>query len=284
MNNDFNFHQKVLDSLDNLFADGRCPHAVLIDGSSEVQREHLALLTAKMIVCENKGRTPCGMCEHCRKASERIHPDIISIKKPDDKKNFRKDDVKNMVADAYLTPNEADKKVYVIFELQNMTEESQNLLLKILEEPPVYTTFVLTSQSANAVIGTVLSRVVRLRLGSVEESEYSERAIEVVKKLSKAVCSMREYDKIKATASLDGNKKLTVEVLQLFTSVLRDSVALKNGGKILMKDFSDESEELAKVHTLKKLLDMYDAMCILYKSINNNPNYNLLSAILCARL
>ncbi len=284
MNEIINFSDSILNALDSLFVEGRCPHAVLIDGAGEAQREALARLTAKMTVCINQDRTPCGACEHCRKANENIHPDIITVKKPDDKKSFRKDDVKLMVADAFLTPNEANKKVYIISELQNMTEESQNLLLKILEEPPAYTCFVLTSQSANAVIGTVLSRVVRLRLGSVKDQEYSEKAVEIVKNLSVAVCSRREYDKIKATAPIDGNKKLTVEVLQLLIAVLRDAIALKNSGEILLEDFKVQSRKLSDENSLKKLLDMYDEACRIYKSTENNPNYTLLSAVLCARL
>jgi DNA polymerase III gamma/tau subunit len=237
-----------------------------------------------MIVCSDRERTPCGACENCRKADENIHPDIITVTKPEDRKSFLKDDVKKVVADAYLTPNEANKKVYILSEIHQMTEESQNLLLKILEEPPHYTTFVLTSQTANAVIGTVLSRVVRLRLGKTEEAQYSEKAVNVVAELSKAISSSYEYDKIKATAPLDGNKKLTVEVLELFTSVLRDSIAIKSNGNIILEQFREQSTDIADKHSLKKLLEMYDTVDKIYRSLENNPNYTLLSAVLCARL
>ncbi len=279
-----NFSEKILSNLDNFFGGGRCPHALLIDGGSELQRTALARLVAKMIVCSEPERTPCGACENCRKADEEIHPDIIMVTKPDDRKSFAKADVKKMVADAHLTPNDSDKKVYIISEVQQMTEESQNLLLKILEEPPSYTAFILTSHTANAVIGTVLSRVSRVRLGKSEDTEYSERATQVVRDLSQAVNSPYEYDKIKATAPCDGNKKLTVEVLELFTAVLRDAIALKSGGKILLNDFSQQSEALSQSNTLKRLLDMYDVVCGLHRSVDNNPNYTLLSAVLCARL
>lgn len=279
-----NFSENILSALDNHFGDGRCPHALLIDGGSELQRTALARLAAKMIVCSNQERTPCGACENCRKADEEIHPDIITVTKPDDRKSFAKADVKKMVADAYLTPNDSDKKVYIISEVQQMTEESQNLLLKILEEPPSYTAFILTSYTANAVIGTVLSRVSRIRLGKSEETEYSEKAAQVVRGLSVAVNSPYEYEKIKATAPMDGNKKLAVEVLELFIAVLRDSISLKSGGKILLNDFTEQSQALSQSNTLKRLLDMYDAVCGIYRSVDNNPNYTLLSAVLCARL
>lgn len=281
---DGNFSQEILTALDSFFADGRCPHAMLIDGGGEKQRTELARLAAKMIVCSNQDITPCGACENCRKADENIHPDIITVTKPDDRKFFVKNDVKKVVADAYLTPNDSLKKVYILSEVQQMNEECQNLLLKILEEPPHYTAFILTSQTANAVIGTVLSRVVRLRLGKAEDVQYSEKAVDVVTKLASAVSSPYEYDKIQATAPLDGNKKLTVEVLELFIAVLRDAVSLKSGGKILLDEFKNQSTELADKSSLKKLLDMYGEVCGLYRSLDNNPNYTLLSAVLCARL
>ena len=284
MMKDGNFSQEILTVLDSFFADGRCPHAMLIDGGGEKQRTELARLAAKMIVCSNQDITPCGACENCRKADENIHPDIITVTKPDDRKFFVKNDVKKVVADAYLTPNDSLKKVYILSEVQQMNEECQNLLLKILEEPPHYTAFILTSQTANAVIGTVLSRVVRLRLGKTEDIQYSEKAVDVVSKLASAVSSPYEYDKIQATAALDGNKKLTVEVLELFIAVLRDAVSLKSGGKILLDEFKNQSRELADKSSLKKLLDMYGEVCGLYRSLDNNPNYTLLSAVLCARL
>lgn len=278
------FSENILKTLDSFFADGRCPHAMLIDGASEDERESLARLAARMIVCENKDRTPCGECEHCRKAKENIHPDIITIKKPDDKKRFVKDDVKKMVADAYLTPNEASTKVFIIKEMQQMTEESQNLLLKILEEPPRYTAFVLTSENSNAVIGTVLSRVVRLRMGKSVAAEYSEKAVNIVKNFVDAVLSPYEYNRIEATAPLDGNKALTEEVLDLLIGVLRDAVALKSRGTVLLENLKYESEKISNSLTLDKILKMYETADELLKSLANNPNYTLLSAVLCAKI
>lgn len=278
------FPENILKNLDSFFADGRCPHALLIDGGSEEQRTALAHLASRMIVCENKDRTPCGECEHCRKAKGYIHPDIITVKKPDDKKHFVKDDIKKMVSDAYLTPNEADTKVFIIKEMQQMTEESQNLLLKILEEPPRYTAFVLTSQNSNAVIGTVISRVVRLRMGKTVEAEYSEKAIDIVNKFIDAVLSPYEYNRIEATAAMDGNKALTWEVLEALVGVLRDAIALKTNGKILLEIFKTKTEKLSDNITLEKLLKMYDIVEGLLKSLENNPNYTLLSTVLCAKI
>lgn len=284
MMNEVSFTESILNTLDSFFSDGRKPHAMLIDGGSREEREALSLLAAKMLVCENPRITPCGECENCRKAKEKIHPDIITVKKPDDKKHFVKDDVKRMVGEAYLTPNEASTKVYIISEVQLMTEESQNLLLKILEEPPVYTSFILTAQTANAVIGTVLSRVVRLRLGKTARADYSEKAESVVSALVDALASPYEIDKIVATAALDGNKQLTAEVLDMLCLVLRDAIAIKTLGNSAVSTEITETHSIAQRLSLGKLLDMYDKVSALLRSLENNPNYTLLSAVLCASL
>lgn len=284
MTSEASFSENILNSLDSFFADGRRPHAMLIDGGSEEEREALAQLGAKMLVCENKDRTPCGECEHCRKATRSVHPDIIVVTKPEDKKSFVKSDVKKMVSDAYLTPNEADTKVYIISEIHRMTEESQNLLLKILEEPPVYTSFILTSQAANAVIGTVLSRVVRLRLGKSANVQYSEKAEKIVEDLSRALLSSYEIDRIQAVAPIDGNKALTSEVLDLFCCILRDAIASKNMQSEKLVPHLQGSQVLSSGFSLEKLLDIYEKVSALVRSLENNPNYTLLSAVLCASL
>lgn len=284
MINEKNFSENILKTLDSFFVDGRRPHALLIVGADAEERECLSLLAARMMVCKNKDRTPCGECEHCRKAKENIHPDIITITKPEDKKSFVKEDVKKMVADAFLTPNEADVKVFIIKEMQQMKEESQNLLLKILEEPPRYTAFILTADNSNAVIGTVLSRVVRLRMGKTAVTQYSEKAVAVTGKFIEAVLSPYEYNRIEATAPMDGNKTLTAEVLGALVAVLRDAIALKSGGKTILECFTAESKKLSDNMNLEKLLKMYDTVAGLLRSLENNPNYNLLSTVLCAKI
>lgn len=276
--------QSATETLDGFFADGRRPHAVLVDGAGEYERVQLALRAAQMLVCRNTEQVPCGMCENCRKAEENIHPDIIIAAKPDDKKYFVKADVKKIVADAYLTPNEAAVKVYILKEVQQMNEECQNLLLKILEEPPRYTAFVLTAQSANAVIGTVLSRVVRLRLGKSAQVQYSEKAEEVARKFIFSLLSPYEYDRVAAVAPIDGNKPLIAEFLSILVEILRDAAVFKAGGKPLLEKFLNETQKLAAGNDLKKLTDMYDTAASLLRSLENNPNYTLLGAVLCASI
>ena len=278
-------NEKTLSEINGMFSSGRKPHAILVDGGDETERNLCARLIAKMTVCSENEAGFCGMCPSCRKADEGVHPDIIVVKKPDDKKFFKKEDVKKVVESAYITPNEADVKVFIISEMQFMNEESQNVLLKILEEPPSYTSFVLTSSNANEVIGTVLSRVTRIKLSEdFSDGDYSEKAKEVVNNIFKSLSSPYEFDLVASTSPLDGDKTLTTEVLSLLCLVLRDCIAVKYGGKTVVSSLSEVSVDVSLRFSAERLLKMYESVNELYRLTEGYPNYTLLSALLCVKL
>ncbi len=274
----------TLKKAEELFSSGRVPHALLIDGGSEDMRQKTARLIAKMTVCSVKSTGFCGECSSCRKADENIHPDIITVEKPEDKKNFQKSQVKEIVDGAYITPNESDKKVFIISEMQNMTEESQNVLLKILEEPPAYTSFIITADTRNSLIGTILSRVTRFVLGENPTEDYSEKALSVTKNILEAMFSQYEFDIVSASAPLDGNKALTAEVLSLLVMCFRDAAVSRYGGKCSVSSLGTLTEKLGSHFETGELLNLYDGVNALCKSLENNPNYALLSAVLCIKL
>ncbi len=282
-----NLNEQKKQELLKTVSGGRRPHAVLVDGGSEKEREEIAYLLAKIYVCENAtDYLPCNSCSSCKKADEKIHPDIIRVTKDPDRKYYRKkEEVKPIVEDAYQTPNEARVRVIIIPEMQFMKVESQNVLLKILEEPPTYTAFILTSESANNVIGTVLSRVSRFRIGENDNDlVFKEKTLEIVKNISGALSSNYEFDIISATAPLDGNKQRTVEVLTALSVFFRDALAVKNGSEPLIKDLEAEAERVAQAFAVSTLLNFYESTNELLKLTQGNPNYNLLVAQLCVNL
>ena len=282
-----NFNEQIKNEFLKTVSGGRRPHAVLIDGGTEKEREDIAFLLAKVYVCpEAIDSEACNNCPSCRKADERIHPDIVKIKKPDDKKYYsKKDDVKPIVEDAYQTPNESKVRVLLITEMQLMKVDSQNVLLKILEEPPSYTVFIITAESANSIIGTVLSRVSRFRIGeSNDDVVFSEKVLNIVKDVSLALSSSYEYDIIKALAPLDGNKQVTVDVLKALSVFLRDALSLKYNGKVLVKELENEAKSVSFAFSTEALLERFESVNEFLNLTSGNPNYTLLVAHLCAKL
>ena len=282
-----NYNEQIKNEFLKTVSGGRRPHAVLIDGGTEKEREDIAFLLAKVYVCPNSTDSEaCNNCSSCRKADERIHPDIVKVKKPDDKKYYsKKDDVKPIVEDAFMTPNESKVRVLLITEMQLMKVDSQNVLLKILEEPPSYTVFIITAESANSIIGTVLSRVSRFRIGeSNDDVEFSEKVLNIVREVSSALMSNYEYDIIKALAPLDSNKQLTVDVLKALSLFIRDALTLKYNGKVLIKELENEAKAVSFAFSTEALLERFESINEFLKLTAGNPNYTLLVAHLCAKL
>ncbi|MDD3192723.1 MAG: DNA polymerase III subunit [Oscillospiraceae bacterium] len=155
--------------------DGRFPHGILLEGQEGCGRRTFARLIAAAALCEGED-APCGRCRHCRKILKEIHPDVQLIAPEPGKKSFKKEQVERLRADAWVKPNEAPRKIYILCETQYMTAWAQNALLKLLEEPPAGVLFLLTCDNRFKLLETVRSRVVALTLEAPGE-ELAEKAL-----------------------------------------------------------------------------------------------------------
>ena len=149
-------------------------HAMIVSGPEGSGTHTLADILAKGLVCSGSGIAPCGVCADCRKAAAGIHPDIISVRPEAEKKAISVDQVRQMRADAYIRPNEASRKVYILEKADLMQGEGQNAMLKLLEEGPTYAAFVLLARNGGALLTTVRSRCEELRLAAEDTSRDEE--------------------------------------------------------------------------------------------------------------
>lgn len=151
------------------FQAGRSSHCYLICGPEGSGKRTLARILAAALQCE-EASVPCGRCLTCRKTMAGIHPDVITIDDPE-KVTVRVDLIRQLQADAYIRPNEGQKKVYLIPRAQDMNENAQNALLKLIEEPPAYAVFLLIATNTAKLLPTVRSRCAELRLEPVPQAE-----------------------------------------------------------------------------------------------------------------
>lgn len=187
---------------------GKLPASLLFHGAAGVGKQRLALWLAQRLVCPNPDR-PCGGCQQCRYADSLQHPDIHWIyphpnvpgaadwpfddlkdvqetriaerleaqglyARPDGSSGIYKSDAVYLRHVASRSPAMASRKVIIIGDAERMVPqqanpEAANMLLKLLEEPPADTSLILTSSEPSAMLQTVRSRVVSVRVPPLTE-------------------------------------------------------------------------------------------------------------------
>ena len=146
---------------------GTLSHALLFTGSGD--RAAAAKYAAAALECTAEGTRPCGVCPACRKVLAGIHPDVVTVR-DEQHKNIAVDVVRAIRADAYIRPNEGRRKVYLFPDCALLTEQDQNVLLKIVEEGPPYAAFLFCAENGAAVLRTLRSRCVELKLHPAAET------------------------------------------------------------------------------------------------------------------
>ena len=106
-----------------------------------------------------------------------IHPDVVTVRDPEHK-NIAVEVVRAVRADAYIRPNEGIRKIYVFPDCALLTEQDQNVLLKVVEEGPPYAAFLFCAENAAVVLQTLRSRCVEIKLHPAPETGGEGRAAE----------------------------------------------------------------------------------------------------------
>lgn len=145
-------------------------HAYIVSGPEGSGKHALAGRMAEAYVCTGTGDKPCLACSGCRKAAAGIHPDIIRAGGEEGPVNAAA--ARALRSDAYIRPNEAPSKVYIIDRAQEMNASAQNALLKVLEDGPSYAAFLLLTENDAALLPTIRSRCEMIRLTPGEDAEH----------------------------------------------------------------------------------------------------------------
>lgn len=187
----------------------RMAHAQLFCGKEGVGKMALALAYARYLLCTNKGeKDACGVCPSCVKFSKLIHPDlhfIFPVFKKKNKETLSNDCLKewremllnstyfnnatwlkeigaenqqlriytkesDLIAQklSYVS-SQGGYKIAIIWLPERMMTECANKLLKLLEEPPQKTIFLLVTENPGLLLPTIISRTQRIEIPTIEE-------------------------------------------------------------------------------------------------------------------
>lgn len=200
-------NQKLSEAVGSQIQNDRFPHAVILEGEKGLGRHTLAHYLSCAVLCSAENR-PCFKCRSCHLAEVGSHPDIVTVAPEDKKKNIAVAQIRELRQSAFIKPHLGDRRVFLIDKAETMNEQSQNALLKILEEPPQGVYFILIAESSQALLETILSRCVTFKLSAPKRNEAAAWISENIK-------PRRDEEQIlKALDDSKGNIGRAVELLR----------------------------------------------------------------------
>lgn len=208
--------QAVKDRLTRSVKEGRISHAQLFLGPEGSGGLAMAVAYAQYISCSNREDTEsCGQCSSCIKYNKLIHPDLHFVYPVALSKDVRtSSDVAGDWRNAFLnnpyitlfnwfeqlsaenkqaiigveesaeilrklslTTYEAEYKIMIIWQAEKMNQAAANKLLKILEEPPDKTLFLLVCENEEQLLRTIVSRTQLIKINKLKDEELAEALV-----------------------------------------------------------------------------------------------------------
>ena len=236
-------HEPLRQRLSESAKGGTLPASLLFQGAHGTGKQRLALWLAERLFCTDT-KAPCGACTACRYVRSLTHPDLHwvfprpRLKDADPDLEQVSDDyaeaiaeralngglyaspsgsegiyvatVRSLVQRAAKTPAMGRRKIFIIGDAERMvpqegSEMAANAFLKLLEEPPADTTIILTSSEPGALLPTIRSRVVTVRVPLVPDAAV-RRFVEdpLVKKALDKEAKSSTNDRVRAAAGAPG--------------------------------------------------------------------------------
>ncbi len=305
-------HETVKQCLGLAIAQDRISNAYVFEGIRGVGKKLCAKTFAQALVCTSDD-VPCGTCSMCVQAKARTLPDIITLLKDKDKTQIGVDNVREqIISEVYLKPRNARRKIFIIEQGDDLSIEAQNALLKVLEEPPAYVTFIICVTSKEKLLTTVLSRsqvisffplpcdvvekylLDKTGISPNDASLFSalsqgsigialELATDDAKKdrIEKALLCLINLKKnsLRIREMVDfltEEKENIEEVIDFLLTFIRDCVMVKSAlfENIVFSNHLSDIKVFTQDITKKKLLSAYDKLSDLKISLKQNLNFS----------
>lgn len=169
-------HDQVKLDLFSCLQRGRLRGSFLLVGPEGVGRALLAERLAMAATCQAEAPAPlpCGVCGPCGRIARRTSGDFYPLALPEGKSKIPIASVRAMLNELALAPVESPIRSFLIEGVGDLMEESQNALLKALEEPPETALILLVAERPDEVLPTILSRCRIIRLGELSQDQVAD--------------------------------------------------------------------------------------------------------------
>lgn len=137
---------------------GRLSHAYLFASKDENFLKRFCDNVCKLVINQNETQ---NQEKNSLRIDKMIHPDVKYF---GTEKVINTEVAKEIVEQATFSPYESDKKIFVLWNVNQMNEASQNKILKTIEEPPENTVFILAGSATTKLLPTIMSRIKLIEL------------------------------------------------------------------------------------------------------------------------
>ncbi len=169
--------EQTISELNHIIQTDRIPNALLFSGEPSTGKTKRAFEFAKSCNCRADSNRPCNTCVSCKKINSGMHPDIIQVSLAEKKKMISISQIREIGGKLSAKPNEAHKRMVLIKDADKMNVQAQNALLKVLEEPPENTFFILTATQLSPLLPTIISRCRQIRFFPPSSHEIKQTLI-----------------------------------------------------------------------------------------------------------
>lgn len=184
-------HRRIVELIARSLRTGSLPPSLLFAGPAGVGKHLVAVSIAQALNCAADGHAQpssdgsvdalgaadgCGVCAACTRIARGVHPDVLLVT-PGESGSIKVEQVRDVIEQAAYRPFEGRRRVVIIDDADTMVSTAQNALLKILEEPPPSSVFILVASRPDALLPTVLSRCPRLRFRQLPVADIATALI-----------------------------------------------------------------------------------------------------------
>lgn len=282
-------NNKIKQDLQEIIDNNTISHSYMFVGIDGIGKKLIAKEFARKILCLNKQNQNCAKCDSCIKFNSGNNPDFLEIFP--DGNSIKIAQMREMQEKVYQKPIVSDKKVFIIDQVEKMTEEAQNSLLKTLEEPPEYMVIILITSNENKLLNTVKSRCIRINFTGLSKQDItkyagahqinisSQNLLEMcggsIGKLEKINENIDDYNSLELATNklIDGKLKNVVDEINCF-NILYES-------KEIIQDLLDYMTVLIYLHISKekdyrqKFLNTIKLIEETKQRLNSNTNYDM---------
>ncbi|MBN1325642.1 DNA polymerase III subunit delta', partial [Candidatus Falkowbacteria bacterium] len=222
-------HKKITKFLQKCLEQNRLAHAYLFSGQEHLGKTLVTENFIASILCSDYHRAnnleiksiPCNQCAFCSQLARGIHPDVYFLKREEDKKNISVEQVRKMKEFLSLTTFLNSFKIAIIEHAEELNENAQNALLKILEEPTPKTILILQTPDFNLLLPTINSRCQLLRFYPVPDEEVYHHLINLGEKREQAkIFTALAHGKIGLAINYYKNPEIFTEYLENMKDLL----------------------------------------------------------------